>query len=100
MKNEKAKHTPGPWVIYAGNEGKPVIHSPEYEKNAGGGIIGIAVLQTVGEESQRQANAALIAAAPELMNACQMAVNEMPGNEQGQKIASMLRAAIAKAEGK
>jgi len=99
MKNEKAKHTPGPWETR---------HTPACAKEGYYKIIARLNTQDVigrwpahtNPDDSDKANAALIAAAPELMNACQMAVNEMPGNEQGQKIASMLRAAIAKAEGK
>lgn len=72
MENEKAKHTPGPWDVYAGNEGHPVIHSPEFEKYAGGGIIGIAETRTVGEKEMEQANARLIAAAPELLEVAEI----------------------------
>jgi hypothetical protein len=99
VKKAEAQFTPGPWAvgedygkltIYGAvpeNDKFPVVAQWLYNCNA-------AMPKSVKE------NAALISAAPELLNACQMAVNEMPGNEQGQKIASMLRAAIAKAEGK
>jgi len=94
VKKAEAQFTPGPWYSEMNVQGKTIVWAFD---NPGAPRIAVAAAYQQGKMAH---NAALIAAAPELLNACQMAVNEMPGNEQGQKIASMLRAAIAKAEGK
>ena len=100
---EEPKYTPGPWTIYKGNEGHPVIHSPTNERNAGGGIIGIAQTKTVGSFEIEKANAHLIAASPDLLNACKWAedaLSEMSDLSYGEKdILFCIRIAIKKAEG-
>lgn len=57
----KAQHTPGPWTIEAPSKGSivPIIHGADYSEVA-------SVFADEGED-QRNANARLIAAAPELL---------------------------------
>jgi hypothetical protein len=98
MKTEIAQHTPGPWRV---------------------GIDGVSVWQADGPETkivhtregtgpERRANARLIAAAPEMLEALYSALNtEGIGPEQAEKIGldyawhfTKIRNAIAKAEGR
>lgn len=103
----EAKHTPGPWVAvidtsdYMRNPYKPtnrphahrVVSLCDY-------IIGPPSEQPSGElvdgwHHNVQANALLIAAAPELLDACRKALYALKGREHDQ----FLRDAIAKATG-
>ena len=91
-------HTPGPWTLETGTPGD----GHHYIQGADGSDV---VSTDDGWNNnyrnydERLANARLIAAAPELLVACRAALNdrmfkEWPG------IATMLMAAISKAEGK
>lgn len=100
------KFTPGPWYIMGDDEhpeGVPVIEisrghcpSPEYEQ--------IAYVQPFMDDDddyfltdEVRANAALIAAAPELYEALKQIVSDWDGEPEDMYSA---RAAIAKAEGR
>ena len=91
-----AQHTPGPWKIVSGNVNRkfreasirPVI-SPFK-----GWVLPIASVRYVNE-SFGQANAHLIAAAPDLLEALQYAIKQVPEFATVPGIA----AAIAKATG-
>ena len=93
-----SKHTPGPW--WAKREGFSTIY---VEARIEGGLIQevAACGPTEAGKEQQEANARLIAAAPELLEALQMCRVEMPGTRfkkmvfDEQKVA----AAIAKATG-
>ena len=78
---EQNKHTPAPWVVGRAGE---VYSKPRYESVC-------IVLQTV---PQGAANAALISAAPELLEALKLLL------EAGDHEWPAARAAIAKAEGR
>jgi hypothetical protein len=95
-----AKHTPGPWSV---GEGTPDI-----------AIITDKVLVAMVtndedspcEDDEQMANARLMAAAPELLEACEAALllagdDDLPdnGGYNGAAITDQIRAAIAKAEG-
>lgn len=86
------KHTPGPWTIEIPSNGcdRYIIHGKSFEE------ICATCLDT---EHEMQANARLIAAAPELLEACKMALSCM-APEDNDATARTLRSAIAKAEGK
>ena len=66
---EKVKHTPGPWTLTE-HSGKYTPRHIIRSKNAA--IIEFASFGSVGIE-QREANARLIAAAPELLEALEQA---------------------------
>lgn len=98
----QSKHTPGPWAIREHNYG---------DVNGAHGVFGpdspLPIVNCVyGDDlSQSDANANLIAAAPELLAACQMAVSR-PENITPAQLMQLsadtrdaLRAAIAKATG-
>lgn len=84
---EKVKHTPGPWTYREG-------------MISGGNKIKIAEMdQCHMPNIEHYANAALIAAAPELLEACKKAIIAIEERELTVAIA-FLEAAIRKAEGK
>lgn len=84
----KAKHTPGPWNVAKTTFGQTIIDAPS---------IGEIVCRVEEwSEKQDEANARLIAAAPELLDALKLVVQRCGPNSTDGAIA---RAAIAKAEG-
>lgn len=89
------KHTPGPWTIEIPSNGcdRYIIHGKSFEE------ICATCLDT---EHEMQANARLIAAAPELLEACRLALGAFEANriDMQQNAERKLNAAIAKAEGK
>lgn len=88
----KAKHTPGPWRVHPEDVEK-VIQSSQ----------GVAVMSGMLRDTiEREANARLIASAPDLLAAlkcCLVALETIPAElrDPGQML--MARAAIARAEG-
>lgn len=97
------KHTPGPWWV-----GHHAITGVFAERKAGTISIREAVVASCGGFStntdqgehcaENEANARLIAAAPDLLEAAKMYVGSR-GSAQGRVALSLLRAAIAKATG-
>ena len=101
MNTNETKHTPGPWKAV----GLTVCQVPP----GGREIIFGAHNTRSGDKDERQANARLIAAAPELLEALREFVSLMPSAEglgghapigAFQIVADLARAAIAKAEGR
>ena len=91
-------HTPGPWE-YSEENGEPCVMAGDYYvATAHAGMPGVDF--GVGES---KANARLIAAAPELKDAVQAAIDEFAigsfNASRRQRVVEFLRAAIAKAEG-
>ena len=85
-----SKHTPGPWHVVG--ESDPEIHGPDGE------WITHQVCSGAGDENNDgQANARLIAAAPDLLAACKAALVWFDA-AQDTAAAKQLRTAIAKAE--
>ncbi len=97
-----SKHTKGPWTCHSGsvyvdgpdvypkgdNDGIPIAHM---DREPGNGT----------EPVERDANAALIAAAPDLLEACKGARQALSGRiDAGDPLSLMINAAIAKAEPK
>ena len=95
-----SKHTPGPWV--AQRHGA-IVGGPEFEFTNGKARKQIAMACAVpeGVEGDQQANALLIAAAPELLEALLYAnaALELEGYSSDRPYRSKILAAIAKAEG-
>lgn len=79
-----AQHTPGPWRVGGGTG---LLNQLAIEPS-----IGCAY----GKGNEVEANARLMAAAPELLKACRMALYALKGREHDQ----FLRDAIAKATGR
>jgi hypothetical protein len=91
-----SEHTPGPWRVAFGN--RLEIHGPKDEIGWPKSIVYNAGLCT---DEEAQANARLIAAAPELLAACidALEVEETMAQCPDSELASRLRAAITKAKG-
>jgi hypothetical protein len=90
MSDEHNEHTPGPWHY----DGQAYIFGPKTEM--------IAMIRGTGEGLPEDANARLLAAAPDLLAACKMAVNDYTysNHELWTSTCQVLLDAIAKAEGK
>lgn len=96
----KPQHTPGPWKYDGAGFGniRPV-------KETGRNIVYFGRAEGSEEFKERDANARLIAAAPDLLEACKLALERLrPGNIRkdfsGHVAYAALGAAIHKAEGK
>ena len=91
--NEKVKHTPGPWGVSGSRD-----TDLEIRQIASDGMIAI-VEQTLGYAEADEANARLIAAAPELAEALRSLLADAENFELhlGKKRAVMIRAALKKA---
>lgn len=102
-----AEFTPGPWAI----NGKPDDgFSPDINAFSGRGAYGLDVIARLfgdvpkfnGSPEEQWANARLIAAAPDLLTACEWAERALApfSKEPAEKSGiALLRAAIAKARG-
>lgn len=94
------KHTPGPWSL--GSTGWYVQHDEAYEQTSQGvvGSNGTPICEVVSieyDDTEIDANARLIAAAPELLEALKDARFALYGSGPGNP---KIDAAIAKAEGR
>ena len=102
-----AKHTPGPWIVR--ESPKPNIEGPELRlsiKHTSPGRDGaefceiVAGHVTAEADATARANARLIAAAPDLLAACEAAYQlGMGERDDGHAVKTMLCAALAKARG-
>lgn len=99
MANE-TKHTPGPWHEYNASHGRILSHwhvgGPDYREGLG------AICKTTGEyiPEVEHANARLIAAAPELLEAVELAELELRQLGSPRSALTTLQEAIAKVKGK
>jgi hypothetical protein len=91
-----AKHTAGEWKAYYPADAQPgdacedaAVITSEY------GMIAVTV-DDVGDESEQNANARLISAAVDLLEACK---NYVYGHKDARECEAEMKAAIAKAEG-
>lgn len=101
----KAQHTPGPWRAFCNADGSFVV-----EDDNRIAIISRGHAWPDSRLAEAKANARLIAAAPELLVALQMSVPALewcqkqwansPQQGDGVNVLSVVRAAIAKAEGR
>ena len=94
-----AKHTPGPWILQGGRS---------FRTQGGQFYLAYSTLKTTGEPSfkdfvELDANARLIAAAPELLAALHemlpIVAMRVQGTTDGEPLLKRARAAIAKATG-
>lgn len=91
-----AKHTPGPWKAFNASWSETFITAPRF-------VHGICCLDINhateasqdADSAQMAANARLIAAAPDLLDACRKALYALKGREHDQ----FIRDAIANATG-
>ncbi len=103
----KSAHTPGPWEFTSGPHDDPDFEDCDFliaEQRARGEVVATALTVATGSS---EANARLIAAAPELLAALKAAAQFIePEIDRGpvvngwQNTIDMVHAAIAKAEGK
>lgn len=107
----KQNHTPGPWEVMYATSPKGECTLAVWSSNVFEGYVGSPVCKVSPQENENatdRANAHLIAAAPELLEALQKIVSLMPEPDDvdydpGQIIMDVERiayAAIAKATGK
>lgn len=101
--NDKAGPTPGPWALLA-DEGYRV-NGREVHNRVVAGNREIARVAGVAADKHGEHNARLIAAAPDLLAACEAALGLLVGYDDklnpkhSAPVFSTLRAAIAKARG-
>lgn len=96
-------HTPGPWNI---DEGSNYLAESDLGKfKVYGGDLELVVAQTIGDvpelARQEEANAHLISASPDLLEACKEFVRKVEcGDARSKRSYAQMKAAIAKAEGR
>ena len=91
------KHTPGPWTVNYETDINGMENDPE---NGCAGLVDVAHVYMRTVPGRHEANARLIAAAPELLEALQEAVDRQAYREgSGPNWWENARAAIAKATG-
>ena len=95
-----SKHTPGPWTTEYENTHGAVnysIHPPTAKKIEDGIARGRVYTRPLAYSIKEEANARLIAAAPDLLEACENIEND--GGQVPEHVWKMIQAAIAKATG-
>jgi hypothetical protein len=95
-----AEHTPGPWSISRAHP-SAIVGGKIYQFTNGSGQRQVAMACVMDEDNgSMEANARLIAAAPDLLDAARAALDDLisDGHEH-YRVAEVLRAAIAKATG-
>ena len=106
METTQARHTPGPWSLFDGRSsnknGQQLVLGPFDEATRSTPWIAW-VNETTPAMHQYTPNARLIAAAPELLEACERVLRAIKWSSTDDRMAEdeqadMLRAAIAKAE--
>jgi len=95
----EAKHTRGPW--YADNDGAWFVASCMGVRNTDGGTF-YPLVTRISTDAHDAANAALIAAAPDMLEVAQMVVARWKASsrESASDIERAAMAALAKAEGR
>ncbi len=98
-KKTSSAQTPGPWAIFGIKTDAPVIHTV---KDGPAGVMVAIVSKEWGTEPEKEANACLIAAAPDLLEACYAALElRCPdGDDHECGTFAVINDAIDKAEGK
>lgn len=100
----KGQHTPGPWSEYwvrpnleQGHTFDPTCSILGYDP-----VFGRVRLADIPDpiDETAQANARLIAAAPDLLDACGFALSRLLGSIQEEETRRVLQAVISKATGK
>lgn len=115
VSNQKPGHTPGPWMF---RDSPDPTHRMIFDSSGASGIAKVITkIHEYGKDYpvEARANGHLLAASPELFDACRAAADElaewdakirdlwpMPPGQQPRtaKVLEQLRAAVAKAEGK
>jgi hypothetical protein len=76
------KHTPGPWVVQESNAGETVIEHKALIQAQPGSPFAAVHADTFDSDETVDANARLIAAAPELLAALEAIVDECGGPQR------------------
>lgn len=98
MSEKKNKHTPGPWV---GETAKSHGANITIYGTEAGDAVDVCDVVYRGDETQVEANAHLIAAAPDMLEALEAALAYlvMAGTDHAEPTRATIRAAIKKARG-
>lgn len=101
MANLSNTHTPGPWHLGLSQSGRRFVYSSRGEQP----LMPNVKLNKTGVTREMEANARLIAAAPEMLEALKSAENFVDDHSEesyaaGQTLLARIRAAISKAEGR
>ena len=94
----KAQHTPGPWKLAGYDKGKSIYEDVHFGNDKQDTICRLFFHEIPIADEQVRANARLIAAAPELLEALYDVMQCFVGDDEN-KVAQRARAAIAKATG-
>ncbi len=92
------KHTPGPWLVEYGHNQKSGIRYWQIHDDLHA-ICQNHFCCAAENEDVSEANASLIAAAPDLLDACERAEMWFSTHPDGKIMRDVMRAAISKAEG-
>lgn len=107
----EAKHTPGPWKIFGGPSHPQRHHLAVIDSipDVDGKIVANCICHLASTNPDSDANAQLIATAPDLLEACDDALSELMGTKAAtdfeiggvvsEDILEQLRAVITKAGG-
>ena len=87
------KHTPGPWMA-TGHETDP--RWQVFYRHSSGGLVRVAICD---DDRDDGANARLIAAAPDLLDACKAALNWLSRCGQEGLVREEIEKTVKKAEG-
>lgn len=88
-KSPEIKHTPGPWHV--GMKPGPIVYGPKGEQ--------VSPLNIMLDPEEAKANARLIAAAPELLDALKSVLPYL-GEEVSSSVMRKVHDALSKAEGR
>lgn len=101
-KSAPVAHTPGPWVFAYGSVYKGNLSELELDDENALRVAFMDRNEPKTQPCERDANARLIAAAPDLLSACQFTLNASTDSDASRlpEAIEMLQAAIAKAEGR
>lgn len=86
-----AQHTPGPWIVDDGT-----IEAP-FEDGTGSKVIGSVLtgltsgVHRVGSKAEQKANARLIAASPQMFEACRLAQKILIVNRIGRQFPELMQ---------
>lgn len=87
-----ARHTPGPWRV--GDAGSTVFGAPGSRP-----LMVASITHRIVPDATQRANARLIAAAPEMLDALRLVLRQGEAIHPDMSTLSYVREAIAKAEG-
>lgn len=90
-------HTPGPWVVGGSNSRMILRDIPGMCDGHDGYSVAVTTSHSLLSESEALANARLIAAAPDLLKACEAAEEWLSGWASAEPYLTTIRAALSSA---